>query len=137
MAILTKKLTDSTKRKITKSDSSYEEVNISDVSSNVISSGTQITDSVLSNINYKDDNSISFNISNSDLTPLSGKSIVYTKNDGNFYFKTYNKPTIVLSSNGIEYESTIKKFGTNYTSNGEMKYFNLQNGSNFFLQELK
>lgn len=137
MAIITKKLTDSTKRKITKSDSSYEEVNIDDVTGNVISSGTQITDSVLSNINYKDDNSISFNISNSDITPLSGKSVVYTKNDGNFYFKTYNKPTIVLSSNGIEYESTIKKYGTNYTSNGEMKYFNLENGGSIFSTRTK
>lgn len=137
MAIITKKLSDLSKRKITKSDSTIEEVNISDVTGNVISSGTQITDSVLSNINYKDDNSISFNISNFDITPLSGKSVVYTKNDGNFYFKTYNKPTIDLSSNGIEYESTIKKFGTNYTINGEMKYFNLQNGSNFFSTRTK
>lgn len=54
-----KKLTDSSLKNVTKNNETYQ-VNINDVSSNVISDGTQITDSVLSNINYKDDKSISF-----------------------------------------------------------------------------
>ena len=53
-----KKLTDSTLKRITKSDNKYEDVHITDVPSNVISNGTNITDSVLENINYKDDNKL-------------------------------------------------------------------------------
>ncbi|MBQ6782816.1 MAG: hypothetical protein IJP63_02260, partial [Acholeplasmatales bacterium] len=75
--IETKKLNEATLRRITRSDNTIEDVHLTDVPSNVISSGTQITDTVLANINYKDDNTLEFSIANDDVLPSAGKAIFY------------------------------------------------------------
>ena len=74
--IETQKLEDSTLKRITKSNNTYEDVHITDVPSNVISNGTNITDQVLENINYKDDQSLEFSklINNNIPTPQLGKN---------------------------------------------------------------
>ena len=138
MAIITKKLTDSTLKRITKTDNTYEDVRITDVPSNVIEEGTNITDSVLSNINYKNDNNVTFDITDTDVIPDSNKATIYGKSDGSFYFRVNGQSPIVIGGNNIpNYQNLMNKSGDNYTTNGEMKYFNLDNELKFFSTRTK
>lgn len=135
--IETKKLNDSTLKRITKSNNTYEDVHITDVPSNVISNGTNITDEVLENINYKDDNSIEFSklTSNNVPTPQTGKCLIYSTSDGKLYcaIDGYDPFEIsVLTASDI-----IKKKGITYVNNGALEYFNLNNSMNLFSNSTK
>lgn len=135
--IETKKLTDSTLKRITKSNNTYEDVHITDVPSNVISEGTSITDQVLANINYKDDNSLEFSklSSNSIPTPESGKCLIYSTSDGKLYCAINGYNPFEISA--VTASDIIKKKGTTYVNNGALEYFNLNNGMKLFSNSTK
>lgn len=131
--IITKKLTDSTLKRITKSDNTYEDVHITDIESNVISEGTSITDSVLENINYKDDNSVSFNVTNSIPTVSNNNCAIYSMN-GKLYCKISGYNPFEINQTTADY---LLKRGTNYTNNGSMEYFNLNSSMKLFSTSTK
>ena len=135
--IETKKLNDSTLKRITKSNNTYEDVHITDVPSNVISQGTDITDEVLETINYKDDNSLEFSklTSNQVPTPETGKCILYTTSDGKFYCAIDGYNPFEISS--VTASDIIKKKGATYVNNGALEYFNLNNGMKLFSNSTK
>lgn len=124
-----KKLTDATLRRITKSDSTYEDVHISDVPGNVIEEGTIITDTVLANINYKDDNRLEFSISNVDLTPNTNKAIFYAKN-GKLYCAIAGYAPLEITS--LSTSNFLSKTGTVYANNTSLDYFNINSGLKLF-----
>jgi len=128
--IETKKLTDSTLKRITKSNNTYEDVHITDVPSNVLENGTNITDEVLSNINYKDDQNIEFSISNGIVTPPNGKAVIYALDNGKLFFSISGYSPFEISAN--QAFDLIKKKGTTYVSNGQMEYFNLGSSMKLF-----
>ena len=127
--IETKKLTDATLRRITKSDNTYEDVHISDVPGNVIEEGTIITDTVLANINYKDDNRLEFSISNVDLTPNTNKAIFYAKN-GKLYCAIAGYAPLEITS--LSTSNFLSKTGTVYANNTSLDYFNINSGLKLF-----
>lgn len=135
--IETKKLTDSTLKRITKSNNNYEDVHITDVPSNVISDGTSITDQVLANINYKDDNSLEFSkLSTNTLpTPPSGKCIIYSTSNGKLYCAINGYNPFEISA--VTASDIIKKKGTTYVNNGALEYFNLNNEMKLFSNSTK
>lgn len=135
--IETKKLTDSTLKRITKSNNTYEDVHITDVPSNVVSEGTEITDEVLENINYKDDNSLEFSkLSTNTLpTPPSGKCIIYSTSNGKLYCAINGYNPFEISA--VTASDIIKKKGTTYVNNGAFEYFNLNNGMKLFSNSTK
>ncbi|MBQ6782612.1 MAG: hypothetical protein IJP63_01230 [Acholeplasmatales bacterium] len=132
--IETKKLNDATLRRITRSDSTTEDVHLTDVPSNVISSGTQITDTVLANINYKDDNTLEFSIANDDVLPSAGKAIFYV-NGGKLYCSIDGYTPLEISS--LSTTNLIPKKGTTYVSNGALEYFNLESSLKLFSTRTK
>ncbi|MCR4897840.1 MAG: hypothetical protein K5892_01305, partial [Acholeplasmatales bacterium] len=135
--IETKKLNDSTLKRITKSDNTYEDIHITDVPSNVISEGTLITDSVLGNINYKDDSHLEFSKISSESIPIpaSGKCIIYSTSDGKLYCAINGYNTFEISA--ITASDIIKKNGTTYVNNGALEYFNINNGIRVFSNSTK
>lgn len=135
--IETKKLTDLTLKRITKSDNTYEDVHITDVPSNVISNGTNITDQVLENINYKDDQSLEFSklINNNIPTPQPGKCIIYSTSNGKLYCAISGYNPFEISA--VTVSDIIKKKGITYVSNGALEYFNLNNEMKLFSNSTK
>ena len=127
--IETKKLTDATLRRITKSDNTYEDVHISDVPGNVIEEGTIITDAVLANINYKDDNRLEFSISDVDLIPNTNKAIFYAKN-GKLYCAIAGYAPLEITS--LSTSNFLSKTGTVYANNTSLDYFNINSGLKLF-----
>ena len=127
--IETKKLNDATLRRITRSDNTTEDVHLTDVPSNVISSGTQITDTVLANINYKDDNTLEFSIANDDVLPSAGKAIFYVKG-GKLYCSIDGYTPLEISS--LSTTNFLSKTGTVYANNNGLNYFNLDSGLKLF-----
>lgn len=127
--IETKKLTDATLRRIIKEDNTTLDVHILDVPGNVISSGTQITDAVLANINYKDDNSIMFSISNNDVIPDTNKAAFYVKN-GKLYCAIDGFSPLEITS--LSTSNFLPKVGTIYANNNGLDYFNLDSGLKLF-----
>lgn len=127
--IETKKLTDATLRRITKSDNTYEDVHISDVPGNVIEEGTIITDTVLANINYKDDNRLEFSISNNDVIPDTNKAAFYVKN-GKLYCAIDGFSPLEITS--LSTSNFLPKVGTIYANNNGLDYFNLDSGLKLF-----
>ena len=127
--IETKKLNDATLRRITRSDNTTEDVHLTDVPNNVIESGTQITDTVLANINYKDDKTIEFSITNDDVLPSAGKAIFYVKG-GKLYCAIDGYEPLEITS--LSASNLIPKKGTTYVSNGALEYFNLGSSLKLF-----
>lgn len=132
--IETKKLTDTTLKRIIKSDNTTLDVHITDVPENVISNGTVITDSVLANINYKDDNKIEFSMSNTDITPNPNKAILYVKN-GKLYCAIDGYSPLEISS--LSVSNLLPKTGITYACNNELKYFNINSGIKLFSTNTK
>ncbi len=130
--IETKKLSDLTLKRITKSDNTFEDVHITDVPSNIISNGTNITDNTLDNINYKDNQLLEFNklINNNIPTPESGKCLIYSTTDGKLYCAISGYNPFEISQ--VTASDIIKKKGVTYVNNGSLDYFNLNNGMRLF-----
>ena len=135
--IETKKLSDLTLKRITKSDNTFEDVHITDVPTNIISNGTNITDNTLDNINYKDNQSLEFNklINNNMPTPESGKCLIYSTTDGKLYCAISGYNPFEISQ--VTASDIIKKKGVTYVNNGSLDYFNLNNGMRLFSNSTK
>ena len=87
MKIYTKKLKNPKLKKIINKDGTKEEeVLIEDVKTNVLEEGTPITDSVLANINFKDNETLEFSLVENPINVDTNKvCVIYKLKDGKNY----------------------------------------------------
>lgn len=136
MKIYTKKLKNPKLKKIINKDGTKEEeVLIEDVKTNVLEEGTPITDSVLANINFKDNETLEFSLVENPINVDTNKALLYATKEGKLYCVISGYKPFEL--NGITLNDVIKKKGITYVMTGPMEYFNLGSSMKLFSTETK